>query len=55
MEPFQGTDQQGLPIKGPGLFHAALKNRQHIFGAGRMIPIKRIQTGKFFLTGQYHA
>jgi hypothetical protein len=55
MEPFQGTDQKGLLIKGSGLFHAALKNRQHIFGAGCMIPVEGGQVFKFFPAGQDHA
>jgi hypothetical protein len=55
MEPLQGTDQQGFLIKGPGLFEAAFENCKHIFGTGRIIPVERTHTRKFFFKRQNHS
>jgi hypothetical protein len=54
MEPFQGADQQGFLIKGAGLFDAAFEDFQHVFGTGRIIPVERPHTAKFFLKRQNH-
>jgi hypothetical protein len=54
VEPFQGTDQQVFLIERAGLFHAALKDRQHVFGAGCIIPVDGTHAGKSFFPGQNH-